>query len=163
MWLDWLVFCDYGLCVCPLMPLRHLLSYLGFSYPERGVYLQGCSSKAQLLLITLDEWYLLTAAPPDLEHGVAPLGPPAPTQPLLLGRSLIVIMIMNTHYVLGTRLNSFCPLTHLTSSKILREILSVYSIHMSKHVQRDLSPKPLSRKTDSNLGLSDSQLRGLNP
>ena len=21
MWLDWLVFCDYGLCVCPLMPL----------------------------------------------------------------------------------------------------------------------------------------------
>ena len=21
LWLDWLVFCDYGLCVCPLMPL----------------------------------------------------------------------------------------------------------------------------------------------
>ena len=28
----------------------------------------------------MDEGYLLTAAPPDLEHGVAPLGPPAPTQ-----------------------------------------------------------------------------------
>ena len=28
----------------------------------------------QLLLLTLDEGYLLMAAPPDLEHGVAPLG-----------------------------------------------------------------------------------------
>ena len=37
--------------------------------------LLGCSSKAQLLL-TLDEGYLLTAAPPDLERGVAPLSPP---------------------------------------------------------------------------------------
>ena len=26
------------------------------------------------------------AAPPDLERGVAPLGPPAPTEPLLLAR-----------------------------------------------------------------------------
>ena len=41
-------------------------------------YLHGCSSKAQPLLLTLDEGYLLTATPPDLEHGVAPLGPPAP-------------------------------------------------------------------------------------
>ena len=40
-------------------------------------YLQGCSSKVQLLLLTLDKGYLLTAAPPDLERGVAPLGPPA--------------------------------------------------------------------------------------
>ena len=32
--------------------------------------------------------YLLTAAPPDLEQGVAPLGLPAPTQPPLLGRGV---------------------------------------------------------------------------
>ena len=32
--------------------------------------------------------YLLTTAPPDLEHGLAPLGPPVPTQPLLLGRGV---------------------------------------------------------------------------
>ena len=57
--------------------LQHLLSYLGFSYLGRGVSLHGCSSKAQLLLLILDEGYLLTAAPPDLEHGIAPLGPPA--------------------------------------------------------------------------------------
>ena len=57
---------------------QHLPSYLGFSYLEHGVSLQGCSSKAQLLLLTLDEGYLLTATPPDLGHGVAPLSPPAP-------------------------------------------------------------------------------------
>ena len=65
--------------------LQHLLSYLGFSYLGRGVSLHGCSSKVQPLLLTLVEGYLLMAAPPDLEHGVAPLGPPAPMLPLLLG------------------------------------------------------------------------------
>ena len=63
--------------------LQHLPSYLGFSYLERGVSLHGCSSKAQLLLLILAEGYLFTAAPPDLERGVAPLGPPVQTQ--LLG------------------------------------------------------------------------------
>ena len=56
--------------------LQHLPSYLGFSYLGHGVSLHGCFSKVQLLLLTLDEGYLLTAAPPDLERGVAPLGPP---------------------------------------------------------------------------------------
>ena len=65
--------------------LQHLPSYLGFSYLGHGVSLHGCSSKAPLLLLTLDEGYLLTAAFPDLECGIAPLGPPAPTQPPLLG------------------------------------------------------------------------------
>ena len=64
---------------------QHLPSYLGFSYLGRGVYLHGCSSKAPALLLTLDEVYLLTAAPPDLEHGIGPLGPLVPMQPLLLG------------------------------------------------------------------------------
>ena len=49
--------------------LQHLLSYLGFSYLGRGVSLHSCSSKVQLLLLTLDEGYLPMAAPPDLEHG----------------------------------------------------------------------------------------------
>ena len=55
---------------------QHLPSYLGFSYLGRGVSL------------TLDEGYLLRAAPPDLERGVAPLSPPVPTQLLLLGRGV---------------------------------------------------------------------------
>ena len=62
----------------------HLPSYLGFSYLGRGVSLHGCSSKAQPLLLTLEEGYLLRAAPSDLERGVAPLSPPAPAQLLLL-------------------------------------------------------------------------------
>ena len=51
---------------------EHLPSYLGFSYLGLGVPLHSCSSKAQLLLLTLDEGYLLMAAPSDLERGVAP-------------------------------------------------------------------------------------------
>ena len=65
--------------------LQHLPSYLGFSYLERRVSLHGCSCKAQPLLLTLDEGYLLTATVPDLQRGITPLGPPAPLQPLLLG------------------------------------------------------------------------------
>ena len=68
--------------------LQHLPSYLGFSYLGRVVALHVCSSKTQLLLLTLDEGYLLTAAPPDLERGVAPLSPPAPPQLLLLGHGV---------------------------------------------------------------------------
>ena len=65
--------------------LQHLPSYLGFSYLGHGVSLHGCSSKAQPLLLALDEGYLLTAAVPDLQRGIAPLGPPVPAQPPLLG------------------------------------------------------------------------------
>ena len=36
----------------------------------------------------LDEGYLLTTALPDLQRGIAPLGPPGPTQPPLLGRGV---------------------------------------------------------------------------
>ena len=62
---------------------QHLPSYLGFSYLGHGVSLHDCSSKAQPL--TLDEGYLLTAALPDLERGVARLRLPAPVQQPLLG------------------------------------------------------------------------------
>ena len=57
--------------------LQHLPSYLGFSYLGSGVSLHGFSSKVQLLLLTLDEGYLLTTILPDLQRGIAPLGPPA--------------------------------------------------------------------------------------
>ena len=63
--------------------LQHLPSYLGFSYLGHGVSLHGCSSKAQPLLLTLDNGYLITAASSDLERGIASLGPPVPPQPPL--------------------------------------------------------------------------------
>ena len=67
---------------------QYLPSYLGFSYLGHGVSLHGCSSKMQPLLVTLEEGYLLMAAPPDLECGVAPLGPPVLAQPPLPGRGV---------------------------------------------------------------------------
>ena len=53
-----------------------------------GVSLHGCSSKVQPLLLTLDEGYFLTAALPDFQRGIAPLGPLVPAQPWLLGRGV---------------------------------------------------------------------------
>ena len=74
-----------SVCLPSDILLENLPSYLGFSYLGHGVSLHGCSSKAQPLLLTLDEGYLFRAAPPDFECGVAPLGPPALMQPLLFG------------------------------------------------------------------------------
>ena len=86
--------------------LQHLPSYLGFSYLGHGLSLQGCSSKAQLLLLTLDEGYLLTTTLPDLERGVAPLGPPGPTQPLLLGHW---VAPLGSHLIQNQNNPSLCP------------------------------------------------------
>ena len=59
---------------------EHLLSYLDFSYLGHGVSLHSCSSKAQPLLLTLDD-----VVPPYLEREIAPLGHSAPTQLALFG------------------------------------------------------------------------------
>ena len=76
--------CVVSMCLPSDALLQHLPSYLGFSYLGRGVSLYGCSSKSQPLLLPLDEGYLLTTTLPDLQHGIAPLGPPVPVQPSLL-------------------------------------------------------------------------------
>ena len=49
---------DSGCLPCDALS-QHLPSYLGFTYPGRGLSLYGCCSKAQLPLLTLDEGYLL--------------------------------------------------------------------------------------------------------
>ena len=72
-----------SVCLSSVAFSQHLPSYLGFSYLGHGVSLHSCSSKAQVLLLTLDE-----VAPPDLERGVAPLGPPVLVQTLLFGRGV---------------------------------------------------------------------------
>ena len=61
---------------------------LGFLLPWTWGISSWLLQKVQPLLLTLDEGYLLTANPPDLERGVAPLGPPASMQPPLLGRGV---------------------------------------------------------------------------
>ena len=91
--------------------LQHLPSYLGFSYLGRGVSLHDCSSKAQPLLLTLNEGYRLTAALPDFQRGIAPLGPPAPEQPRLLGRvghsTLLIVFTLATKYMGTVNVQSF--------------------------------------------------------
>ena len=52
--------------------------------PSCNTYCLTCVS------LTLAMGYLLMAAPPDLERGVAPLGPLAPVQPPLLGLGLLL-------------------------------------------------------------------------
>ena len=77
LWLDWLVFCVYGFSVFALWcPLATPSVLLGFLLPWAWGISSRCSSKAQPLLLTLDEGYLLTAALPDLQCGIAPLGLP---------------------------------------------------------------------------------------
>ena len=73
-------------CVCPLMPSwnTYHLTWVSLTL-GRGVSLHGCSSKAQLLLLTLHEGY---ATFPDLKCEITPLSPPAPTQPWLLGHGV---------------------------------------------------------------------------
>ena len=56
-----------SVCLSSDALLKHLPSYLDFSYLGRGVSLHCCSSKAQLLLLTLDEGCLFMATPPALE------------------------------------------------------------------------------------------------
>ena len=59
------------------MPSRNTYCLTWVSLTLVVGYLFMAASNAQLLLLTLDEGYLLTAAPPDLECAVAPLGLPA--------------------------------------------------------------------------------------
>ena len=70
------------------MPLATPTVLLGFLLP----WMWGISSRL-LQQSTATAPYLgrgvsPPAAPPDLEHGVAPLGPPATAQPQLLGRGV---------------------------------------------------------------------------
>ena len=53
-----------------------------------GYLFTAAAAKRSRCSLRSTRGYLLTAAPPDLERGIAPLGPPAPTQPWLLGRGV---------------------------------------------------------------------------
>ena len=97
--------------------LQHLPSYLGFSYLGHGISLHGCSRKAQPLLLTLDKGYLLTVTPPNLERGVAPLGPPAPVQPPLLGHGVQLVSVPYLGHALCT-VAATCALCTITAARV---------------------------------------------
>ena len=66
------------------MPLASPTVLLGFLFPWTWVISSRLLQQSAAAALTLNEGYLLTAAPPDLECGLAPLSPPAPVQLLLL-------------------------------------------------------------------------------
>ena len=69
--------------------LQHLPSYLGFSYLGVGYLFMAAPAKHSRCSLPWDKGYLLTTTVPDLQRGLAPLGPPAPAQPPLLGLLLL--------------------------------------------------------------------------
>ena len=73
------------------MPSRNTYHLTWVSLTLVVGYLFMASPATIRLLLTLDEAYLLMAAPPDLQPGVAPLGPPAPMQPPLLGHRVALL------------------------------------------------------------------------
>ena len=75
-------------CVFPLMPLATPTILLGFILPWTWGISSCLLQQSAAAAPYLGEGYLLTTALPDLVHGIAPLGPPAPVQPLLLGRGV---------------------------------------------------------------------------
>ena len=64
------------------MPSRNTyrLTWVSLTSDVGYLFTAAPAKRQPMLLLTLDKWYLLMAAHTDLEHGVAPLGPPAPTQ-----------------------------------------------------------------------------------
>ena len=85
-WLDWLVFCEYGFSVSALWcPLATPTFLLGFLLPWAWGISSWLLQKSAAAAPYLGQGYVLTAALPDLQCGMAPIGPPAPTQPPLLG------------------------------------------------------------------------------
>ena len=83
MWLNWLVFCDYGFSASALWcPLAIPTILFGFLLPWTWGISSRLLQQSAAAAPYFGGGYLLTAAPPDLERGVAPLRPPVPAQPL---------------------------------------------------------------------------------
>ena len=75
-WLDWLVFCEHGFSVsalwCPLATPTILLGFLlPWTWGISSQQLQQSAATAPYLRPGLSPH----CRPPDLEHGIAPLGP----------------------------------------------------------------------------------------
>ena len=88
-WLDWLVFCEYGFSLSALWcPLATPTVFLGFLLPWAWGISSRLLQQSAATAPYLGRAYLLTTALPDLQCGIAPLGPPALAQPRLLGRGV---------------------------------------------------------------------------
>ena len=113
--------------------LLHLPSYLGFSYLEHGVSLHGCSSKAQPVLLTLDE-----VTPPDLECGVGSSSQPfcahAATTPWMWGSSAQEQSGDCSHEIKRRLLLGRKVMTNLDSIFKSRDITLPTKVHLVKAI-----------------------------
>ena len=86
-WLDWLVFCDYGFSVSALWcppATRTVLTWVSITL-DVGYLFTAAPAKRSCCSLPWTRGISSLAAPSDLEHGIAPLGPLVPAQPPLLG------------------------------------------------------------------------------
>ena len=74
-------------CVCPLMPScnTYRLTWVSLTLGV-GYVFTAAPAKCSRCSLPWTRGYLLTAAVPDLQRGIAPLGPPVPAQPPLITR-----------------------------------------------------------------------------
>ena len=97
------------------LPSDALLQYLSFLYGFLLPCIWGTSSRLlqeeQPLVLILDERYLLMATPPDLQGGLAPLSPPVPMQPLLLGRGVALLNPCTFFFFLIPALLNLSPIS----------------------------------------------------
>ena len=93
----------------------------------------------------MDEGYLFTAAPPDLERGAAPLSPPVPAQPPLLGCdyhlffpqavSQSVVQSLNPVRPFVTPRIAACQASlSITNSRSSLRLMSIESVRPSSHL-----------------------------
>ena len=72
-----------------------------------GYLFTAAPAKRSRCSLPLDEGYLLTAALPDLKHGLAPLGPLAPAH---------IIFIYNIKQI--TKIRAYCPVCFICEVRI---------------------------------------------
>ena len=146
LWSDWLVFCDYGFSLsalwCPLSVPTVLPRFLlPWTWGISSRLLQQSTATAPYL-----GWVcLLKATPPDLERGEAPLGPPAPAQPWLLGCGVALLGHCRWPWAWGIGLGacSACSilipktnnLTPIIHSIFGHKLMSLYFLLSYLHIQ----------------------------
>ena len=129
-WLDWLVFCEYGFSVSALWcPLATLTILLGFLLPWTWDISSRLLQLSTAAVPYLGRGYLLTATVPDIQCGIAPLGPPVPVQPPLLG---LLLLATGPGYLYIP-----CSLFMITVKQFMAKTIleAIRKIHQPNHIR----------------------------
>ena len=111
-------------CVCPLIPScnTYRLTWVSLTL-DLGYLFVAAPAKHSHCSLPWSRGISLLATPPDLELGVAPLSPPASTQPTLLGHGMGSCIL---HPTKNHQTHSMCrlnyQLTFITAEYLLSKI-----------------------------------------